>query len=920
MESSDDPPMQTSIPLSTGPQSGSTAVVPSSNDTESGASLTTELPASGGVATEAPVPASASTITGLEEVASPTSDEVTVDHEVVFTPSPLAPASGVVVSTAPVEPHKALPPSSASLPPTPLPLPSAHTQSLSVISTPQVTTAPLQKIAPSPSASHFDNPASASSTNIPHDPKSQAVNVSSRSPPLDGAVQAPQNVLFSLARALASGSAPVPVSAPSVKQNPKPQARRQSSGLDFLQLDLQVAREKKQKAVAEAARSGSVPHVSSPTSSVSGRGTPAATTAVAITAAPTTPAPSLASPTVAQGTPALAPVNPRTAICSEPDDLSASQTQKAQTVAPRPVHRDLRQRSKSGGSGTSSTPKLQITDRGPAPPPEPGSSGAPIVIDEDDEKPVSMPADEKMEVDVPVEALPQVAAKSSTVLASRDSQGDKESKPQTQPHQEESVTPCSGVTASQSITSHVLISKAELPVASALDTVVSAQKSSTPTTGSFPLPTSSRITSALAPPVLTSGNEMLAISSQASESKELHGEQSGKDPSNEDVNLTTVVVAERKATAAAPARLERKTMGVSVECGDLPSVIAVSGTTIEPSGSKPTLHKVSLPTAVGVMAVPETENTETTPLTSPVTAPKAVTAEASPMPMPSPDEFIQTLMGMISSESGPSEDEQVLASNSIPDDKMYSHLYLKPHSNVVKEEHTDDTSVADVPPASGKHRRSPTPDNDTRRVLPRKSSPAPSVEQKQDPPATPVLSNIPQPTTPIVTISPAPQNEDCPGRLDSPSSPFKQSVSTSGQASSTNLSLGAHANSSLSDMDISHSSLSPPPIVVLKALSDVASGTNTTTNSRSVSPPSGTKVSDAGTEDDEMVDELAPLFGKEMRVLSMFRPYDIPGEFTLDFLVLDSDWEKISLWVRAPTNIECVFVIALLMQADPPPA
>ena len=117
-------------------------------------------------------------------------------------------------------------------------------------------------------------------------------------------------------------------------------------------------------------------------------------------------------------------------------------------------------------------------------------------------------------------------------------------------------------------------------------------------------------------------------------------------------------------------------------------------------------------------------------------------------------------------------------------------------------------------------------------------------------------------------------------------------------------------------MDISQSSISPPPIVFLKALSDIASGTNTTTNSRSVSPPSGTKVSEAGTEDDEMVDELAPLFGKEMRVISMFRPYDIPGEFTLDFLVLDSDWEKISLWVRAPTNIECVFVIALLMQAD----
>ena len=684
MESSDDVSMQTSTPLSTGPQSGSTAVVPSSNNTESGASLTIEVPASGGVATEAPVPTSASTITGLEEVASPTSDEVTVDHEVVFTPtqqapastlssrqSSPAPASGAVVSAAPVEPPKALPP--PSLPPTSLTLPSPHTQSLSAISAPQVTTAPLQKIAPSPPASHFDIPASASSTNIPHGPKSQAVNLSSKSPPLDGAVQAPQNVLLSLARAHASGSTPVSVSAPGIKQNPKPQGRRQSSGLDFLQLDLQVAREKKQKAVAEAARSGSVPRVSSPTSSVSGRGTPAATTAVAITAAPTTPALSLASPTVAQGTPALVspilrapPVTPRTAICSGPEDLSASQTHKAQTAVSRPVHRDLRQRSKSGGSGTSSTPKLQITDRGPAPPPEPGSSAAPIVIEEDDEIPASLPADEKMEVDVPVEALSQVAAQSSTMLASQDSQGDKENKPKIQPHQEESVTPCSGVTASQSITSHVLISKTELPVASVPSAVVSAQKSSALATGSSPLlPTSPHITSALAPPALTPGGEMLAISSQASESKEPHGQKGSKDLSSEDVDMTTVVVAERKTTSAAPARVERKIMGASVECGNRPGVVAVSGTTVEqPSGSKPTLHKVSLPTAVGIMAVPETGNTETTPLTSPATAPKVVTAEASPMPMPSPDEFIKTLIGMISGESGPSEDAQVLASHS----------------------------------------------------------------------------------------------------------------------------------------------------------------------------------------------------------------------------------------------------------------
>jgi hypothetical protein len=510
--------------------------------------------------------------------------------------------------------------------------------------------------------------------------------------------------------------------------------------------------------------------------------------------------------------------------------------------------------------------------------------GAPIVIDEDDEEPVSVPAEDKMEVDVPTEALHHVATKSSTTLASQDPRGDEGSAPKPQLHREESVTTEKDVSVSQP-TFQVLVPKTKLPAAIVPDAVVSAQTSLVPTTGSFP-PLLSRITSALAPPVLTPENEMQAVSSQASESKELHGEKSGQDLPNEDVEMTTVVVAERKTTTAAPARVdeERKTMEVSVEHGDRPSVPPVSGTTNEqPSGSEPT-DKVSPPTAVGIMAVPETANTETTPLSPPATARKAAMIEASPMFMPSPNKFIRTLLGMISSESDPGVDAQ-------------------PHSNPTTGEHADGGSVADTPPASGKHRRSPTPNGDTRRVFPRKSSPDPSAEQQEDPPVTPVLSNIPQPITPIVTISPAAQDEDYSGTLDSPFSPFKQLVSDSGRAP-TNLSLTPHRTSSLSDMDISHSSISPPPIVVLKTLSDVASGTNTTTNSRSVSPPSGTKASDAGTEDDEMVDELAPLFGKEMRVLSMFRPYDIPGEFAMDFVVLDADWEKISLWVRAPTNID----------------
>jgi hypothetical protein len=256
--------------------------------------------------------------------------------------------------------------------------------------------------------------------------------------------------------------------------------------------------------------------------------------------------------------------------------------------------------------------------------------------------------------------------------------------------------------------------------------------------------------------------------------------------------------------------------------------------------------------------------------------------------------------------------------------------------------------VADVPPASatGKHRRSPTPNGDTRRVFPRQSSPDPIAEQRQDAPATPVRSNITQPTTPTLTITQVAQQRENDGgsvgvvgpssslgpwvyrwqepltpsgsplaaqqqengdgsvRVVGPSSSLWPSVyrwqapltpGGGGQAS-TNLSVGhVRTNSLLSDMDISRSST--PPIVVLKTES--ASGTNSSSSQR---------ASEARTEDDEMVDELAPFFGKEMRVLFMFKPYDIPGEFTLDCFLLDADWDKISIWVRAPADIECVSV------------
>jgi hypothetical protein len=58
--------------------------------------------------------------------------------------------------------------------------------------------------------------------------------------------------------------------------------------------------------------------------------------------------------------------------------------------------------------------------------------------------------------------------------------------------------------------------------------------------------------------------------------------------------------------------------------------------------------------------------------------------------------------------------------------------------------------------------------------------------------------------------------------------------------------------------------------------------------------------------EDEMVDELAPLFGKEMRVICMDRAWDVPGEFTWNFHLPQVDWDRVSQWANAPENLECV--------------
>ena len=152
-----------------------------------------------------------------------------------------------------------------------------------------------------------------------------------------------------------------------------------------------------------------------------------------------------------------------------------------------------------------------------------------------------------------------------------------------------------------------------------------------------------------------------------------------------------------------------------------------------------------------------------------------------------------------------------------------------------------------------------------------------------------------------------------------PSFLFRQVVSqtpsiSSGKADMSMLlspSAALHPSSEpLSDMDISRAST--PPIAVL----ETHSGGSNTPDSRSVTPQPRKRVSEAGIElvqaeelEDEMVDELAPLFGKEMKVIHMDRAYDVPGEFTWDLTISHPDFDNVSQWARAPDNLECVHAL-----------
>ena len=128
---------------------------------------------------------------------------------------------------------------------------------------------------------------------------------------------------------------------------------------------------------------------------------------------------------------------------------------------------------------------LRITDRAPVPAPKPGSSTAPIVIDEDVAESMSTPADEPMEVDAPMQALPQTE-ETAMVIDDQDVQGSNEdtrddSNPQ---HDQEGRTLTEQQNASvPQVASHRLVSD-HVPSATGTSGagVILAQSSSAPST------------------------------------------------------------------------------------------------------------------------------------------------------------------------------------------------------------------------------------------------------------------------------------------------------------------------------------------------------------------------------------------------------------------------------------------------------
>ena len=642
--------------------------------------------------------------------------------------------------------------------------------------------------------------------------------------------------------------APVPQSP--AAQHPKPPPRRQSHGLNFLQVDLQHAREKKKAAALAAGQQKS----GSPARACPAL-VPTAIAPTTVTASPTSTA------TAGPSNVSAGPMSISTAFATAevaptrtPPLTGTTPVHTPTTSTPTIVHRDLRQGGTRSAPSSASPCKLRITDRAPAPAPEPGSSSAPIVIDEDDD-PIRRPADESIEIDSPTETLPTPLT-TATASDPQGVQGDTADTgnghiPQPE-HDEVGKTVPTQLSLTNTSVLQVtprppLVSEHGPPVTGTLRADVKVEQSQSPSIPSLFGPRASITTP---PPATPSSGPSVPPGSE------------------NEVRLQQAKVYEEQG----------KVVDVSVESLGHP-IEVVSGVTIEPLlGSESS--------AINVGSAGTVEDTEMIPPAPAVTETTVAVTESS-----------ATLAVSHDGAEQPSS-----------------------QSNIAESHNTGEhatPSVTEASPAIGKHRRSLTPDGETRRVLPRKE---PVSEIQQDAPTIVLQSDIVESTS-SATVAPGSEQREKEvsseiaadhsfqlGQMGSQTLSF-----SSGKASEPMLAVPSSSmqpsTESLSDMDISYS-ITPPPIVVLGTRTGASTPDS---HSRSSSVPSGNVPSESGIDtvkaeelEDEMVDELAPLFGKEMRVICMDRAWDVPGEFTWNFHLPQVDWDRVSQWANAPENLECV--------------
>ena len=726
------------------------------------------------------------------------------------------------------------------------PSPSLHAQP-SPVSVPQVALPSLpHKVVTPPSVT----PSSASPNVMPHGQDSPHTMSPSLAPSEHAGVaqvsQAPPS------------PAPVPVQTPppmapvpqSSAQQPKPPPRRQSYGLNFLLVDLQDAREKKKAAALAAGQQKSGPVARTCPAPVS--------TAIApttVTASPTSTATAgLSNATAGPTSISTALATAEVAPTRTPPLTLAIPVHTPTASTPTLVHRDLRQGVTRSASSSASPCKLRITDRAPAPAPERGSSSAPIVIDEEDD-PIRRPAVESIEIDSPTETLPTPL----TAVTASDPQGVQGSKADTgnahnpQPEHDEVGKPIPAQLSLILMNTSVLqvtprpplVSEHGPPVTGTLRADVEAEQSP-----SIPSLFGPRPSIATPPPAIPASGPSVPPGSE------------------NEVRLQQAKDNEEQG----------KVVDVSVESLGHPITEIVSGATIEPLlGSESS--------AINVDSARTVEDTEMTPPAPATTETTVAVTESS---------------------------ATLAASHDSAEPSSQSNMIVSHDTG----EHAT-TSVTDASPAIGKHRMSFSPDGDTRRVLPRK---APVSEIQQDAPTIVLQPDVVESTS-SATVTLGPEQREKEGGSEMAVDPSFQlgqmgsqtSSISSGKASEPMLAVPSsslHPSAeSLSDMDISYS-MTPPPIVVLGTRTGASTPNS---HSRSSSGPSGNVPSEAGNDavkaeelEDEMVDELAPLFGKEMRVICMDRAWDVPGEYTWNFHLPQVDWDRISQWANAPENLECV--------------